>query len=374
MRCEIPFFGVTHVVHEREDVRTVFTNDGSDFVLAPVMGPLAPYFGTRSVICLDGSPHLARRKVVLPAFAGAALPAMESELRELAREALPNWCKSEEVPVLTAAQALTFAAILCVAFGVRDREQAAELGELLRAHFIAAGRGEVTDAEPVRQLVQDLLDARRRSGENRPDLLGLLLEARQEDGAALDDATLRDELLTTLTAGHETTATALAWASIVLADRPKLFLQLRAERRAGGADLLDATLTELLRLYPPLMGTSRVATREVTLAGHRLPANTSVTLSAQLAHTDSRRYADPKAFRPERFLGSKPTSVDYFPFGGGRHRCAGAAFARLELRVVIETLLEGYRLTREGPSPPAALIVNTQVPRDGALVQVAPER
>lgn len=371
VRCVLPFFGTTHVLHRREDLRQVLSSDGRDVVLQPVMGPLAPYFGVRSVICLDGAEHLARRKVVLPAFAGAALPAMEGELRALAAEIMPTWVADEPQPLLPRTQALTFAAILQVAFGIRDRERAAEIGESLRAHFVAAGRGLVRDATPVEDLMQSLLDERRAAQHDRRDLLGLLLSARTSDGASLDDATLRDELLTTLTAGHETTATGIAWAAVLLADHPELVHRLRAERAVGQHALLDATVDELLRLRPPLMGTSRVATVDVEIAGAVLPAGAHITLSTLLVHLDPARYPQPHEFRPERFLGTKPVSVDFLPFGGGRHRCAGAAFAYLELRIAIEALLDRYDLTCHGSAPTVALVVNTHVPRDGAIVQIS---
>jgi cytochrome P450 len=362
--CNIPFLGDSYVVHRREDVKAVLAADGDTLRMSPLIETVAPYFGTRGVMSLDGPRHIERRRVLLPAFHGAALGAMQDELRTLARETVRAWPAGEN-ELLPLTQALTFSAILQVAFGIRDPERAAAAGARLRAHFVAAGRGDVKDAGPVQDLLQEFLDERRAAPE-RPDFLGLLLAARS-DGGALDDATLRDEVLTTLTAGHETTATALAFAVSLLAHEPGLV----AELRAGDAALMDATVHELLRIRPPLLGVTRIAERDTDLPAGRIPAGECVTVSSILVHHDPARYASPSSFEPRRFLGVRPSSVDWLPFGAGPHRCAGAAFAALELRIVLEELLAARDIVAVRDPSPAALRVNTLQPSDGAVVCLA---
>jgi cytochrome P450 len=200
----------------------------------------------------------------------------------------------------------------------------------------------------------------------RKDVLGLLLDARDEDGHPMTDEEVRDELVTALVAGHETTAITLAWAFESILSHPEVLGRLREElatvvkgddgsldlERLGELSYLDAIIKETLRLRPVIAVVGRLLQRPMNLAGFEVPANTIVTPCVHLAHHDPEYYSDPEAFRPERFLGGNPEPDIWLPFGGGIRRCIGAAFAMLEMKVVLATVLSQHvpRLLDETPS------------------------
>ena len=323
---------------------------------------LRPIMGERSVLLLEGREHLARRKLMLPPFHGERMRAYEPIVREVARREIASWPAGEAFPVHPRMQAVTLEVILRAVFGVEDlgrRRQLAELLSRLLARtsspavqfgVLAARRfgfdGPLERIERENEELDALLmDEIAHHGDDGGDILSLLKAARFEDGEPMSDREVRDQLVTLLLAGHETTATALAWTFDLLMRHPAAMQRLVAELDADDGDAyLRAVVAESLRLRPvvPLAG-RRLAT-PLEAGGVSLPAGTDVTPAIWLTHTREQEYPEPYAFRPERFLGKAPSTYAWIPFGGGVRRCLGAAFAELEMRVVLSEVLRARRL------------------------------
>ena len=302
---------------------------------------------------LEPAEHLARRKLELPSFHGESVTAYADRIRELAEAEVAGWRPGEVVSVHLAARRLTLAVILELVLGVRD--------DALRAQIVSAFDSLNSRAANLAQFmplwmtartwwnlparlayaridrIRDLLVAhvgRTRTDpglEQRGDVLALLVRARDEDGAALTDIDLRDELMTLVAAGHETTATSIAWAADLLAHNPEVAARLRDTLAAGDREYLRATAKEILRVRTVVYaGGARRLLDPLPAGSWVLPPGTVVLIDAQGLHADPELYPDPEAFRPERFLDSQPEPYAYVPFGGGAHRCLGAALATLD--------------------------------------------
>jgi cytochrome P450 len=338
------------MISDPEAVRALYTErshglpPGRSLALLPVVGP-------RSVLLLEGQEHLARRKLMLPPFHGERMRAYEQTVREVVAEDIETWPADEPFAIHPHMQRVTLEVILRAVFGVTDderREQLADrLGHLL-ANSASAGlqfavllsrRFGVGDPlaklEVLRREINALLAAeiRARRADPRTDILSMLVQARFEDGEPMDDEEIRDQLMTLLLAGHETTATGLAWTFDLLTRHPETM------QRAGDDAYLKAVVTESLRLRPVVPLAGRRLTTELTVDGHTLPPGTDVTPAIWLTHTRADRYPDPYAFRPERWLDGAPSTYAWIPFGGGVRRCLGAAFAEMEMRVVLQEVL-----------------------------------
>jgi len=332
---------------------------GRSVALRPVMGP-------RSVLLLEGRDHLARRKLMLPPFHGERMQAYESIVRQVAEEEIASWPSGEAFALHGRMQAVTLEVIMSAVFGVTDPGRRERLRDLLprllsdtsslalQFRVLWSRRGGGADPfEQLRALLAQIDEvllaeiAERRAdpaaGE-REDILSLLTAARFEDGSAMSDEELRDQLVTLLLAGHETTATGLAWTVDLLLRHPAVLGRLATDVAEGSEEYLRAVIWESLRLRPvvPLAG-RRLAT-ELHTDGLVLPAGTDVTPAIWLTHTRPDLYPEPYAFRPERFLDQAPTTYGWIPFGGGVRRCLGAAFAELEMRVVLKAILRGRSL------------------------------
>ncbi len=330
---------------------------------------LRPLIGTRNVLLLDGPEHLARRKLLLPALHGERMRAYEREMRAASGRMIEEIPRGRPVAMLPLAQSLTFSVIMRCVFGVRDGERLDRLGDALRAML-----GWVTDMRrallfgvlgPQRlinlpafrrqvgavdeELANEISQRRdcRDLGE-REDILSLLLLARDEQGQGLTDQELRDELATLLVAGHETTATAIAWALRELALQPELQRGLVGE---DSDERLDAVIAETLRLHPPVPVVLRKLLHPRRIAGHDLPAGTTLAPCSLLVHRREDLYPDPWRFDGTRFLGRRPPASEWFPFGGATRRCIGAAFAQFEMRTVLEELTAAlhFEPDRRGP-------------------------
>ncbi len=323
---------------------------------------LLPILGADSVLLLEGREHLARRRLMLPPFHGERMRSYEGIVREAVERELAAWREGEEFAIHPRMQAITLEVILRAVFGVTDPQRRAQLSERLPAlladtasaglqlRMLIAPR--LTRTDPLAGLkaqldgIDELLYAeiaeRRADGDyaEREDILSLLMAARFEDGEAMEDRDLRDQLLTLLLAGHETTATALAWTFDLLLRNPATLARLSEEVDAGeDEEYLRAVVSESLRLRPVVPLAGRRLAGELELDGLTLPAGTDVTPAIWLTHTRPDLYPEPYAFRPERFLESTPQTYGWIPFGGGVRRCLGAAFAELEMRVVLQTVL-----------------------------------
>jgi cytochrome P450 family 135 len=358
---------------------------------------LEPILGSQSLLLQEGAEHLARRKLMLPAFHGERMRSYKSVLDEIVGEEIDSWPLHSEFPIHSRMQAVTLEAILRIVFGVADGPRLERLRGMLatvltetaspRSQLIALAsrrfRGGNAFARYEDQLreVDDLLYAEiaehraKPDLENRDDILSMLMLAEFEDGGTMNDKELRDQLMTLLMAGHETTATALAWTFDLLLRHPEPLRRLRDSLAAGEDDYLRATISESLRLRPVLPLAGRRLAEELSVDGLTLPAGTDVSPAIWLTHTRADLYPEPFAFRPQRFLDDGPESYAWIPFGGGIRRCIGASFAEFEMRIVLREVLSRCDLHKASPLPEKTGRRNiTLSPKDGTPVVVTARR
>lgn len=378
-------------VGEPQAVRALMTGDQSDLLAGEANAFLTPVLGPNSVLVLDGPRHLRQRKLLLPPFQGGHVAGFRRIIRDAAEREVDRWRAGDEIVLRERMRALTFDVICHAVFGVTEPDRVARLRAALCA-VIDAGTaillvpGMQRDLGPWspygrllrRRRVADTMlyeeiAARRRAPdlEERTDVLSLLLRARDEEGRPLTDEELRDELFTMLAAGHETTATGLAFALDVLLHRPTALTGVLEAVESGDDAYLDATAKESLRLRPVIDGVERKLTRPRTVAGWDLPAGTTVFPGIVLLHFRADLYPEPDVFRPERFL-EGAESYAWLPFGGGIRRCIGAALAQAEMAEVLRVVLSRAELVplRESEDPIVMRGV-TLTPRHGVPVRVA---
>ena len=344
------------------DVRTVFTGDPEVLHAGKGNKVLRPVLGRRSVLLLDQPDHLPQRKLLLPPFHGDRMGAFAETMREIAERELGGW--EGEVATAPRMQELTLAVILETVFG-SQHESALHLALRRALDMVAGPRGIAAMAilgadwaerlrvfdgvlRPVDALIAEEVATRR--AQPGQDVLSMLVQARREDGSPMTDRDIRDELMTLLVAGHETTATALAWAVERLARHPDAWARLREE----GEPYADAVVKETLRLRPVLPIVIRNLQKDFEVGGRTIPAGNDLVPCIWLMHRREDLYPEPHAFRPERWLGTKPGTYTWIPFGGGVRRCLGAAFADLEMRIVLQALAarhERIAPDRQGHEP-----------------------
>ncbi|HEX2232389.1 MAG TPA: cytochrome P450 [Thermoleophilaceae bacterium] len=326
---------------------------------------LEPIVGRHSVILLDEQPHLEQRKLLLPAFHGEKMQALRGLMQELAEREVDDWRAGEPVRLLPRFQALTLEIILRAVFGLAVGERLDQLRAKLR-RILRFGNS-ITSVDPkfqrsffglgpwdqfkreheeVVRLVNEQIDERRRSGERRDDVLSMLLEAKHEDGSEMSREEIRDELMTALVAGHETTASALGFTFALLAYHQGVLSRLHSELDSSeDDDYLTAVLYEALRRRPVLpQAEPRLVKKPVRVGDWDYEPGVVLICSAWLVHHDPDIYPDPFAFRPERFLDEQPGTYTWIPFGGGRRRCLGASFAMVEMKVVLRAALRRFTL------------------------------
>lgn len=396
-------FGVTFLgfqspmwmVSDPDVIRALYSNPGHGLPPGRSIA-LQPMVGDRSVLLLEGREHLARRKLMLPPFHGERMRAYEQIVHEVTARDLESWPRGTEFPLHPHMQAITLEVIQRAVFGVDDparrermRGQLARMLDMtgsaaLQFQFLLKRRlgGRGPDPLAAMAKVREQVDAllfeeiaeRRRDGvEGRTDILSMLMSARFEDGSEMDDQELRDQLMTLLLAGHETTATALAWTFDLLLRHPAVLDRLTEEVREGAGDAyLRAVVAESLRLRPVLPLAGRRLHSELQVGEYVLPEGSDVTPAIWLVHTRPDLYPEPYAFRPERFLDEAPATYSWVPFGGGVRRCLGAAFAEFEMRIVIQTVLRtrALRPARDGAEHVMRRNI-TFSPRTGTRVLVA---
>src|SRR5215208_2717646 len=329
---------------------------------------LRALLGTQNLLLLDGEAHLRRRKLILPPFHGERMRAYEDLIRQATRREIATWPTGVSSATLPRMHAITLRVVLRAVFGFHEGpgldRLAASLRRLvswttdLRRSLVFSFLGPDALmrlrgfrrqlAEVDEQLLAEI--ARRRDAPDLPDrtdILSLLLQARNEDGTALTDRELRDELMTLLVAGHETTSAALSWALMELAREPRAQARL-ADREPG---LAEAAITETLRLHPPVpLGSLRRLRRPMTMAGWQLPAGATVASCSLLVHRRPDVYPHPSQWQADRFLTTRPPAGAWLPFGGGVRRCVGAAFAQFEARTVLDELMRTLELRSAGTS------------------------
>src|ERR687896_962183 len=349
-------------------------------ILEPVVGPL-------SVILLDESPHLEQRKLLLPAFHGDRMQALSGLMADLSEQEVATWPTGRPFELHSRFQALTLEIILRAVFGLetggRLDSLRARLTDILafgnsptsvntnlQRNFFGLGPfARFTRLrEKADELVYEQIDERRRSGERREDILSMLLDARHEDGSEMSREEIRDELMTALVAGHETTASELAWAFERMARQPEVLRRLHGEIDEGESDAyLTATIQEVLRRRPVLpQAEPRLVKKPVQIGDWRYEPGVVLAASAWLVHHDPDVYPDPFAFRPERFLDESPGTYTWIPFGGGRRRCLGASFAMLEMKVALRAALRSYTIGPDAERGRPRRRAITISPRQGA--------
>jgi cytochrome P450 family 135 len=350
-------------------IKTVFTGDPDLLLAGAGNAILEPVVGRHSVLLLDGADHLRQRRLLLPPFHGERVHRYGERIAEVVRRELRRWPVGVPVALRPRMQAITLEVIMRVVFGIDEADRLDHVRVLLqRALDMAARRsllflllwlprprtrrswGPLARFQRAIARVDAVLleeIGRRRQAPStvgRDDILSLLLQARDEHGEPMTDGELRDELMTLLVAGHETTATALAWAFERLLRAPAALARVQGELEPGGGPYLDAVIKETLRLWPIIPIVVRRLAAVMELQGYALPAGSHVAPCIFLAHRRPDVYPDPMAFRPERFLDRAADPYAWLPFGGGTRRCLGASFAMYEMKVVLATILGGARL------------------------------
>ena len=384
------------VTSHPDHVRSLFTADPG---VAPSLtgeSPLRPIVGPNSVLTAIGPRHLRQRKLLLPPFHGEAIERYAQMISGAAEREIDRWPVGRPFALAPRMQAITLDVIMAGIFGIEGRPErgtperglrtavrslvnastwpVAQLGELLNI-------GSDEPVGPTRAALA-ILDrptyaviAKRREAADlgdRRDILSLLLQATTEDGETLTDQELRDELLTLVLAGHETTANSLAWAWERLVRWPEAHARLRDAVRSGdGEDEIERVIHETMRSRPVIPMIGRRVLVPWRLGDYAVPADTPVLMSILLIHHREDLYPDPFAFRPERWEDRKPGTYEWIPFGGGIRRCLGAALAMAELRVVLEAMARRLDLEADDPEPEKAVHRNvTMIPARGARVVV----
>jgi cytochrome P450 len=353
---------------------------------------LEPALGPNSVLTLDEAPHMRQRKLLLPPFHGERIERYGELIRDVTLSEMESWPVGKPFALRPHTQRITLAVIMRAVFGVHDEERLVRFEHLIE-NF--AGRlSLVTAIPPLRRnfgrwspwarfvAARTALDSfiyeeialrrakRDRGEETGGDVLSLLMEARHEDGRPMSDAELRDELVTILGAGHETTATGLAWAMERLLRNPDVLARLRDSLDTGD-EYLDATIKETLRARPVIVDVARKLTAPKAIGGYELPAGTFVMAAIAALHYREDLFSNPDEFRPERFLNGKADTYAWIPFGGGVRRCIGAAFAEYEMRIVLRAILERAELSAPHPKPEKVKVRNiTLAPGKGTLVSL----
>ncbi|MFT4187797.1 MAG: cytochrome P450 [Aeromicrobium sp.] len=388
---ELPVAVVSHPDH----LRSLFAEPR----LAPSLAgesPVRPVVGL-SVLTMVGDDHRRRRKLLMPPFHGEAVARYQAQIEEATARQLDRWEAGATLRLADAAQAITLDVIMAGVFGIDRRTGEAERRLRTRVRQVlrlstspVAKAGEFVNlrsAEPVgpQKWVIGLLDramfaviAERRAAHapgERHDILSLLLDARDEDGSALTDVELRNELLTLVLAGHETTANTVAWAFERLTRTPAAYDRLREEVRSGGEEYLEATVKEAMRARPVVPVVARRPSVPWRFGDFVVPAETRVVMAILLTHHREDLYPDPERFDPDRFVGVRPSPYAWLPFGGGDRRCLGAALAMAELRVVLREMARraDFAVTDAPPERPRHRNV-TMIPAQGGRVRLLSTR
>jgi cytochrome P450 len=385
------------LVFSPELVKQVFQGPPQQLHAGEANALLGPIVGRRSVLLLDGAEHLRHRRLLSPPFHGRTMLGWIETMREATDAEIDGWPVGEPFAMHASMQALTLRVIVRAVFGYERGVAADELSAALRAMVeplgsrtglmvvaaLVRGRGRSGSAqrfEARRRTVDELLlaeIARRRADPDladHDDVFSALLLARDEHGEGLADGEVRDELLTLLLAGHETTAAGLAWAFDLLLHEPRVMA--RASEREDA--YLDAVVKEVLRIRPVIQGVGRVVReRPFALGGYEIPVGVEINPSIRTIHGRGDLFADPKRFLPERFLtDNAPDTYTWIPFGGGTRRCLGASFATTEMRVVISRVLERCRLqAADAKQAKPVMRAITVAPKGGVrVIQTEPPR
>lgn len=349
------------------DIKTVFSGDPRVYHAGEANSMLSGLLGDTSVLVVDGDVHRDRRRLMLAPFARDAVAAQVDLIAQIAADNIAGWPSGRSFAVAPKMSEITLEVILRTVIGTTDPARLAALRvalpRVLRIgpwQSLAIMNPELLHRRPWRSLRKAIAEADRllyaeiaehradpRLAE-RTDALSMLVRASGEDGREMTDRELRDQLITLLLAGHDTTATGLAWALERLSRHPAVLARAVRAAEDGDDDYLDAVAKETLRHRPVVFDVGRILTEPVVLAGHRLPAGVMVVPGLVAVHADPQLYPNPERFEPDRMLGATLSPSSYFPFGGGNRRCLGATFAMVEFRVVLREILRRVDLHTTG--------------------------
>jgi cytochrome P450 len=385
-----PFFGRLVYVARPDLVKALFTGSPAVFHAGEANATvLEPAVGPNSVLTLDDDPHMRQRKLLLPPFHGERIERYGDLIVEMTRREMESWPVGEPFALRPHTQRITLAVIMRAVFGVHDEQRlerferliddfARRVGVITSFPFLRRDLGRlspwnrfVRSREALDEFIYEEIRLRRAEvdHEERDDVLSLLLGARDEDGEAMSDTELRDELVTVLGAGHETTATGLAWAVERLVRNPGVLAKLRDSIAAGEEDYLNATVKETLRARPVIVDVARKLKAPATIGDYELPAGIFVLAAIAGLHYREDLFPDPHQFRPERFLDGKADNYAWIPFGGGIRRCIGAAFAEYEMRLILREFVERADLRAVDQKPEPVRVRNiTLAPAKGTRV------
>ena len=354
------------VLSDPDAVKQVFTGDPRLLHAGEGNAILKPILGEHSVLLLDEKPHLRQRKLLLPPLHGERMQQYGELMERVASEEVARWPHGEPLVLQPRMQAVTLEVIIRAVFGLREGERLERLRVALRQlldrttsvatlmliNLIGPGgmmrfNNAIRLLETVDALIIDEIRERRGAADlaERDDILSLLLQARHEDGSPMSDRELRDELMTLLVAGHETSATSLSWALERLVRHPQQLERLRA----GGDEYADAVIKETLRLRPVQPVVVRRVKEPIEIGGRTIPAGVTLAPCIYLVHRRPDVYPDPLRFAPERFLDAKAGTYTWFPFGGGIRRCLGASFAMYEMSIVLGVIARRLALRPARP-------------------------
>ncbi len=386
---ELPIYGRVVIVGDTQLAKQIFTTSPEE--LGNIQPNLSRLFGSGSVFALDGDEHRRRRRLLAPPFHGKSMKNYEAIIEEETLRETAGWPEGQAFPTLPSMMHITLNAILRAVFGA----EGAELDELRRLipPWVTLGSRLATMPKPERtygrftpwgklaewrrqyDVVIDRLIEAERADPNfaeRTDVLALMLRSTYDDGTAMSRKDIGDELLTLLAAGHETTASTLGWAFERLTRHPDLLAALADEADAGGSDLRQATILEVQRARTVIdFAARRVYPPVFRLGEWVIPRGDSLLVSISQIHDDPELFPDPGRFDPHRFIGNKPSSFAWIPFGGGTRRCVGAAFANMEMDVVLRTVLRDFAI--ETTTAPAEKWHGRGVaytPKDGGRIVV----
>ena len=384
-------------VSDPAEIKKVFAGDPSIFHAGEANAMLGGLLGDTSVLVIDDDVHRERRRLMLPPFHRDAVARQAGLMAEIAATNIAGWSVGRPFAVAPKMSEITLEVILRTVIGASDPARLAALRAVmpkllnvgLWASF-AIARPELKRRRPWRALRDRMQEAdrllyaeiaERRADPNlaeRTDVLAMLVRATDEDGRALSDRELRDQLMTLLVAGHDTTATGLSWTLERLTRHPTILdkaVQAADAEDSAGDEYLDAVAKETLRIRPVVFDVGRALKEPVELAGYQLPAGVMVVPAIGLVHSDSQVYPDAERFDPDRMLGATLSPTTWFPFGGGNRRCLGATFAMVEMRVVLREILRRVELaTTTAPSETQRVKHVIMVPRNGGRIRVRAHR
>ena len=389
-----------------DDLRAMFTANAkvahAGEANSSVFGVLS---GGSTVLTMDEDPHLKQRRLLLPAFQGERMQVYFTEMRDVAQEVIDSWQAGRAFPIHPETQRITLRVILKAIFGIDGGDGRNERLLRIFSDFANAGVGSPLLLMPLLQwdlgrfspwgkvmhlmrqadqIVYDEIRSRRASPDaNRHDVLSMILQVKDEEGQPLSDRAVRDEVMTMLMAGHETTGTALAWAFERILSIPEVNDRIQAELKSvtGGEPLraehlpkleyLQAAIEETHRVRPMMpIGGARKLTAPLQIRHYNLPAGTTVVNGLYLVHRRPDIYPEPEKFKPERFLGKRIDPYQWTPFGGGIRRCIGMHFAMFEMKVVLATVLQQRRLRILNPNARVKRRGFFMTPEGGPLVEV----